>query len=203
MSLEDNYNRIYTERETAFCGGEPEKTVVDILKYKSSGTALELGAGEGRNSLFLAENGFDVTAQDLSQVGIEKLRKSAEEKGLDVHTEIGDMQSFPIDKDYDVLISTNVLHHLPKQDALNLIKRMQLNTKLGGLNTIVTFTDKGDFYSSNPNTKKFFPKEGELKDLYSEWDILEYAEEENPASRKKEDGSRMINIMAKIIAKKK
>ena len=69
------YDRLYTGRETTFGGGRPEKLVENILQYRSAGSVLEVGAGEGRNALFLAAHGFQVQAIDTSSVGLEKLRK--------------------------------------------------------------------------------------------------------------------------------
>ena len=174
MSLDNHYNKIYSENEKTFGGGKPEKVVSDITKYKTSGLVLELGAGEGRNSLFLAEQGFEVTAQDISQVGVEKLNKAAQEKGLNIQAEVKDIRTLDTDQHYDVFVCTYVLHHLSREDAISLIKQMQEHTNEDGLNTITTFTENGDFYRNNPDTDNFYPKEGELRELYAGWDVLEY-----------------------------
>jgi tellurite methyltransferase len=202
MSLENHYNKIYSENEKTFGGGKPEKVVSDITKYKSSGLVLELGAGEGRNSLFLAEQGFEVTARDISQVGVEKLNKAAQEKGLNIHTEVKDIRTLDTDRQYDIFVCTYVLHHLSREDAVSLIKQMREHTSEDGLNTITTFTENGDFYRNNPDTDNFYPKEGELRELYADWDVLEYEEVENQAFAKRPDGSPMVNVSAKLIARK-
>jgi 2-polyprenyl-3-methyl-5-hydroxy-6-metoxy-1,4-benzoquinol methylase len=46
------------------------------------GSVLDVGAGEGRHAVWLAELGWDVTALDFSGVGLEKGRRRAEERGL-------------------------------------------------------------------------------------------------------------------------
>ncbi len=202
MSLGNHYNKIYSENETTFGAGKPERVVSDIIKYRSSGTVLELGAGEGRNSLFLAEQGFKVTAQDISEVGIDKISKLATERGLNVQAEVKDIHTLNLERNFDVLICTFVLHHLPRTEALKLIKQIQEHTNPEGLNAITTFTENGDFYRNNPDTKNFYPKEGELRELYAEWKILEYEEVESQAFAKRPDGSPMINMSAEILARK-
>lgn len=202
MSLESHYNKIYSENEKTFGGGKPEKVVSDITKYKSSGSVLDLGAGEGRSSLFLAEHGFDVTAQDISQIGVEKLTNTAQEKGLNIQAEVKDIRTLNPDRNYDVFVCAHVLHHLSREDAISLIRQMQEHTNADGLNTITTFTENGDFYQNNPNTENFYPKESELKELYADWEILEYEESKDRAFAKKPDGSPMMNISAKVIARK-
>ncbi|MBC8366066.1 class I SAM-dependent methyltransferase [bacterium] len=55
-------------------------------KFKPGGRLLSLGAGEGRNEVWLAERGFQVTAVDSSQVGLDKLQRLAAERGVQVET---------------------------------------------------------------------------------------------------------------------
>lgn len=57
------YEKVYSEHECVF-GIEPTPVVKKVLEHITYGKVLDLGAGEGRNSLFLAENGFEVTAID-------------------------------------------------------------------------------------------------------------------------------------------
>lgn len=147
MPISDHYNKIYSENKRTFGNGGPKAIVGNITKYKSSDSVLELGAGEGRNSVFLAEQGFDVTARDVSKVGIEKIEKAAQEKGLDIKTEVDDIRHLEIEANYDVFVCTYVLHHLSIEDALALIKQIQQQTNEDGLNIITTFGKNGDFFS--------------------------------------------------------
>jgi tellurite methyltransferase len=202
MSLESKYNKIYSEDEHAFGFGQPEKLVKNLLKFKTSGSALELGAGEGRNSIFLAKNGFQTTAQDISQIGLDRIDETAIKNNLNIKTELKDIRSLDSSEQYDVLICTFVLHHLTRDEALKTIKQIQQNTNPEGLNLIISFTKNGDFFKENINTEKFYLELNELKDLYADWDILEYEETKGEARRQKPDGTPMFNISAKILAKK-
>ena len=71
MSFDEKY-----KKEKCLWGIEPTQIVKSLLKYKKLGKVLDLGAGEGRNSIFLAEKGFDVTAIDISEIGINKLKNN-------------------------------------------------------------------------------------------------------------------------------
>ncbi len=119
MSLENKYNKIYSEDEHAFGFGQPERLVKDILKFKTSGSALELGAGEGRNSIFLAKNGFQTTAQDISQIGLDRINEAAIKNNINIKTDLKDIRSLDASEQHDVLICTFVLHHLTRDEALN------------------------------------------------------------------------------------
>lgn len=201
--IAERYNRIYTEHEVSFGKGKPESTVSKIPTYIASGKVLELGAGEGRNTLFLAEHGFDVTATDISSVGLEKLRKRAEAIGLHIQTVREDICSVCMEEFIDVLVCTYVLQDVPRLEALDIIKKMQEQTNGGGIHTISAFTKESDFYRNKPQTNTLFLEKEELKNLYSGWDILHYEEIPTEALAKKADGTPMINTTAKILARKK
>ncbi len=203
---ENPYDKLYRENKAPF-GSEAEEIVKNIINYRRTGSVLELGAGDGRNALYLAEKGFAVTAWDTSQVGLDELDRLAEEKGLDVQTEMRDIKNFNPDDHFDVLVSTYVLHHLSRQDALLLIKEMQERTNTDGLNVITAFTENGDFYRDKPDTEDFYLKREELKNLYTDagWEVLEptgYEEVEGKTNEKKPDGSRKVNVAAQLIARK-
>lgn len=199
----NHYDKIYSENKVTFGGGRPEKIVQDILRYRTSGSVLELGAGEGRNSLFLCNNGFDVTAQDISEVGINKIIKQATDNNLKIKTEVGDARALNLNSNFDIFICTFALHHFLRDEALVLIEKIQKYTNPDGLNAITVFTKNGDFYKKNPQTNNFYPDMNELKELYTGWEILEYEEIQGKAFQKNPDGSPMFNVAAKLLARKK
>ncbi len=65
---------------------EPDETLVHLVSPLAPGTAVDLGAGEGRNSLWLARRSWSVFAVDASAVALERLKASALEDGLGVET---------------------------------------------------------------------------------------------------------------------
>lgn len=70
---------------------EPSLILVETLKQhpaRPGSTALDLGCGEGRNLLFLAENGWPVTGVDISEVGIGQVRESLGPAHLDLHARL-------------------------------------------------------------------------------------------------------------------
>lgn len=71
------WNRRYAARELVW-GAEPNAFVAEILAARApAGRALDLGCGEGRNALWLAERGWEATGVDYSSVAIERARKLA------------------------------------------------------------------------------------------------------------------------------
>lgn len=63
---------------------EPTAFLVDVAKGLTPGTALDVGMGQGRNAIYLATKGWTVTGFDLSQVGIEQAKRSAQDAGVSI-----------------------------------------------------------------------------------------------------------------------
>lgn len=197
----DRYNRIYEKRENIY-GERPDSIVASIPDHIEGGQVLELGAGYGRNSLYLAEKGFDVTASDFSEIGIKKLKERAEAKGLKIHASVGDALDYDFTNNYDVIVNSFMMQHLGREDALALIKKFQEHTTPGGLNAILTFTQAGDFYQ-NELYGDFYPAPDELRKLYDGWEILKYDEFETEAAQTRPDGSSMKNTVASLLCRRK
>ena len=78
----------------------------------TKGNALDIGAGEGRNSLFLATRGLSVLAVDQSEVGIQKAQRLAQKRHLTLRTQVVDLQDFDAEPNsFDVVSS--IFCHLP------------------------------------------------------------------------------------------
>lgn len=104
-------------------------TVADQLP--NSGNALDIGAGEGRNALFLATRGLSVLAVDQSEVGMRKAQRLAQERGLTLHARTADLQDFDSDgSSFDVVSSIFV--HLPATLRAAVHKRVGAWLKPGG-----------------------------------------------------------------------
>ena len=157
----------------AFDEGQPSQEVAKIVAILPAGSrVLDLGCGDGRNSLLPAEKGLQVTAVDISSTAIEKLERLTKERGLSVEIINQDMRLFTFEDSYDLIISHGCLHLIEREHWAELIRKMQANTKRNGYNIISVFTD-----SLPPPTdlQKFTAglfKEGELFDYYHDWTII-------------------------------
>ena len=73
-------------------GTEPAEFIKQIApQLPTAGKALDLATGEGRNGIFLASLGLDVEGVDLSEVGLAKAQRLADEKGATFHTRMADV----------------------------------------------------------------------------------------------------------------
>lgn len=137
--------------------------------------ALEIGCGQGRNALYLALNGFKVTASDYNPAGIHQLATLAQQEQLDLITEVYDINQANIAQTYQLIVATVVFMFLNANRIPKIIKNMQDATEKGGYNLIVSAMDTQDYPCHMPFSFTF--KENELKKYYHDWNLVEYREE--------------------------
>ncbi len=84
--------------------GRANQFVEAHLADLDPGTAIDLGAGEGRNAVWLASRGWTVTAVDFSQVGLDKAQQLASEHGVDIVTVQADATTWQPDGPVDLVV---------------------------------------------------------------------------------------------------
>jgi tellurite methyltransferase len=91
----------------------PSSTCFEVLKRMPPERPLkllEIGCGEGRYAVFFARNGYEVHAFDLSEKGVEKTKRFADQAQVVVHVFRADLNVFRLAETYDILFSTGTLH---------------------------------------------------------------------------------------------
>ena len=194
--IRDQYDSLYKLEDYSFGDGKPVPAVVRLSEYIDKGSVLDIGGGDGRNAIYLANLGFDVTVLDLSEVGLSKIK----EVNKNINTKVSDVIQDEIESEYDVIVNTFVLHHMNIEDAKKVILKSKRHTKEKGINIIVTFSDSGGLYDRNFNTGRFYPGEKLMRELYSDWGILDLRIDEIETLAKDKKGNRMLNHVISIIA---
>ncbi|MGA7690333.1 MAG: class I SAM-dependent methyltransferase [Jiangellales bacterium] len=90
---------------------EPNHFVVTLVDDLTPGTAIDVAAGEGRNALWLAEQGWAVTAVDFSSVAVERGRVRPGGDGVD--WQVADITTYAPDDRFDLVLLCYL--HLPRQ----------------------------------------------------------------------------------------
>jgi tellurite methyltransferase len=157
--------------------GVPEyitgKEPVEWLKgnsglLKGKGSALDIASGEGRNSVFAAENGYQTLAVDISTTGLEKAHALADEKGVSIETQLVDLDNWKIEQNaFDLILCFNFLDR-------RIFPKIKNALKSGGLVFYETFTIDHLKYSSFK--REWVLEHNELLDAFSELRILSYRE---------------------------
>jgi SAM-dependent methyltransferase len=114
MAAKERWNERYAEKELVWSMG-PNQLFAEHVDGLKSGRALDVASGEGRNAIWLAEQGWKVDAIDFSDVGIEKAREIADRRMVSVNWIVADVcdYNFPVDH-YD--LAAVLYLHTPRQE---------------------------------------------------------------------------------------
>lgn len=113
------WNQRYSGEEYRF-GTRPNAFLAECISgaLAAGKSVVCLGEGEGRNAVWLASQGYRVTAVEQSEVGIEKIQRLADEHGVHVEVVLSGIEEFAPDKTFDAVVLTYI--HAP-QGARELI----------------------------------------------------------------------------------
>lgn len=112
-------------------GTEPNDFLVEQLTGIEPGTVLCLAEGEGRNAVYLAALGFEVTAVDQSGEGGRKTLALARERGVEVDVVTADLAGYDLGVDrWDLIVS--IFAHLPPAVRTDLFVRLPRSLAPGG-----------------------------------------------------------------------
>jgi len=178
--MKNQYDEKYAQA-SYYWGVKPSLSCFEVLKRMPPDRRirlLDIGCGEGRNAVFFARNGYQVTAFDVSERGVEKTRRLAEQAGVQVELFQADINAFRLSERFDVLFSTGVLHYIPQALREEVLENYKAFTSSGGLNVFTVFVKK-PFVRKAPDAEQTAHKwiSGELFTHYHDWRI-EYCTEE-------------------------
>jgi SAM-dependent methyltransferase len=147
--------------EESFLGREPSSFLVremDTIKQLLGGRrALDIACGEGRNSVFLARQGFTVTGIDISEVGLAKAAERAVAAGVAVQFIHADLDDYPLTGRFDLVLNFNFLQR-------RLIPTMVGLLPPGGLLLIDTIVAPAEIPAAS--RAEFYLQPGELPRLF-------------------------------------
>ena len=164
------WDKRFQRKEFAF-GEKPNLFLKKHIRLLPKGKALDVAAGEGRNAVFLAQQGFEVDAVDISEKGLKKARKLAQEKGVKITTFLVDLDQYHIQKErYDLIANFYFLKR-------RLITRIKKGLRKGGRVIFETYLlEHRALGTGGPKQAKYFLKPNELLRLFKDLRILFYRE---------------------------
>jgi len=125
--------------EEYFYGTTPNDFLQENAHLIPRGSVLCVADGEGRNSVFLATTGRDVSSVDISDVGVAKTKKLASEKGVSVDAQVGDLANFDLGRNkWQGVIS--IFAHLPISLRQDLHRRVIDSLAPGGVVLLEAYT---------------------------------------------------------------
>ncbi len=168
------YDQRY-DRDEYYWGFQPSVMCYTVLQYMPPVKRLRLldvGCGEGKDAVFFARNGYDVTAFDLAEKGVEKTKRLAERCGVYINVFTADVKEFRLNTEFDIVYSNGVLDYIPPEFRNEIFSNYKEFTTENGINILSAFVRK-PFIDLIPYTGKHTYQwlSGELFTLYHDWKI--------------------------------
>jgi len=138
MYDESFWNKRYANSDYLY-GTEPNSFLAEYYSFLS-GPVLSLSEGEGRNAVFLASHGLEVLGIDISIVALEKAKKLAKSRGVEIKTLVADLATFePEENRYGSIVS--ILAHLPSAVRDNLYPLIERALRPNGVIVLESYSE--------------------------------------------------------------
>ncbi len=136
----------------------------------SNGGALDIAMGTGRNALYLASLGYEVTGIDVSGVAVARVEEEAASRGLAIEAVRADLESYELPEGaYDIVIDFYYLQR-------DLARRIEAALRPGGVLVFESFTTEQRRFGWGPQRDEFLLRPGELRSLFPALEVLVYRE---------------------------
>ena len=168
-------------REEYYWGTEPnqmaERTVEIVSSIASEPTAIDVGGGEGRDSVLFAEHGWNVYVVDVSRNGLEKTERLAERRDVDIETIRADANELVFPTNVDVVYSAGTVQYIRPENRKEQFRHFKSQTTANGIHAIFAFVDHLDIPTPPDWTEnEYFYEPGELAGYYEGWETVQYDE---------------------------
>lgn len=181
-SWTDRWNERYSKDEFVY-GVLPNAYLMKQIEKLPAGKILFAAEGEGRNAVFAAQIGFEVSAFDISIEGKNKALKLAEANSVTIHYEVGELHTLNYKPEHFDAIAL-IYAHFPADIKSSLHKTLNTYLRKGGVLIFEAFSKKHlDYLAKNENVGG--PKElamlfsiDEIKSDFENYEILELEEKE-------------------------
>lgn len=163
------------QKEEYFWGVEPNTTCLKTLELMPPSRPLKLldiGCGEGKDAVFFARCGYDVSAFDISEAGLEKTKRLADKARVHVRTFRANLWDYRLDENYDILYSSGVLHYTKPELRDEIMANYKSHVNINGLVAFHVFVEK-PFIVSPPEKEdhSYLWKSGQLFTYFHDWYI--------------------------------
>ncbi len=174
MSIRTNYEKWY-EGENYYWGLEPGEFLDELIRLcppSPNRTVLDIGCGEGKDAVYMAKNGYCVSAFDLTDNGIRKTLALAEKNKVKINAYVDDINTFDTKDQFDIIYSTGTVQYLFEQNKKIFFDKINRITKLNGIVYFNVFVEK-PFLELPPDwdIEEKMWSSGELFTFFPDWKV--------------------------------
>lgn len=164
------------------------------------GNTLAIAEGEGRNAVFLAQQGMNVTTWDFSKSGLEKTCILAQEKGVEVKTEWVDLNDAPWkENQWDEIVC--IFGHFPKDLREKTLHKIKEAVKPGGYYVSEVYSIyQLPYESGGPRDQAFLYSPEDFLNVFSDWKIIHFFMGE--VVRHEGEGHNGLSHVIQVVARK-
>lgn len=159
-------------RPTFVFGKSPAQFLAENYQYiPYEGSVLDMGMGEGRNAVFLAQKGYKVTGVDISSVAVKKAYLLAQEFGVKIKGVVASLSEYKIPPNsFDAIIC---FYYVDR----SLVEKIRSWLKPGGILIYEAYTNREKTHRKRDSLEEgTYLKEQELLKLFSGMRVLKYEE---------------------------
>lgn len=172
MSIRTNYEKCY-EGDDYYWGLEPGDFLEELIRLcppTSDKKVLDIGCGEGKDAVYMAQKGYLVTAFDLTDNGIKKTKALAKERNVDINAYVDDINTFELKEKFDIVYSTGTVQYLFDQNKIAFFEKIDQITNDDAVVYINVFVEK-PFLELPPDWDKEEKmwRSGELFTYFGDW----------------------------------
>lgn len=162
-------------------GTEPNAFLRSQVEHLRSGmSCLAVADGEGRNGVWLAEQGLHVRSVDSSTVALDKAKRLARQRGVDVRFELADLASWEWGKDrYDVVVGI-FIQFAPPGLRGRMFDQIKRSLKPGGLLLLQGYTPRQlEFKTGGPSQAENLYTEAMLRAAFADMILVHLDEHDD------------------------
>lgn len=155
-------------------GTEPSVFLKEQSEYLTPGAKiLAIADGEGRNSVFMAERGLQVTAMDSSEVAVEKARSLADERGVSIDFRVADIMEWEWTPDTYELVAAIFIQFSPPKEREAVFSGIKKTLKPGGTLLLHGYRpEQIDYGTGGPPNRENMYTEALLREAFADMEIL-------------------------------
>jgi len=148
--------------------------VLELIPPEKQVKIIDIGCGEGKDAVFFARCGYDVSAFDISEAGLEKTKRLADKANVNVKTFRANVCDYRLEEKYDVLYSSGMLHYIRPELCEEVMSNYKASVNDKGIVAFQVFVKKPFIIRPPEKPTKhntFLWKSGQLFSYFHDWYI--------------------------------